>query len=537
MRIKKILKEFPRKYVLKRYFNVPLFNTHESYIQHMEIFNAEQIRAWDAYTIEKEPVSSIELMERASFQVTCWIQKHIALNQEFIVFCGTGNNGGDGFAIARQIAELGGSVHCILCKISEKLSHDCRVNLDHVKRLKVQHRSISSASEIEEIHIQESAVIIDALFGSGLNRPVDGLAKAVVEFINLCNGIKISIDIPSGMFSEPGPHNEAICVNADYTLSFQCPNLNLLLPGTGDSVGELHILDIGLHENFKDHNDSKFHYLQAPDVSELLRERKSFSHKGNYGHACLVGGAYGKTGAIVLGARACLASGAGLVSCHVPRACLTVVQTCIPEAMVDLNEGEFIHEGSFNYEYKFLGIGPGLGTAPESIQFFESFLKSCKEPLVLDADALNILSLNKHLRSRIPPDSILTPHPREFERLAGAWNTESEKLDKLSELAGQLSSYIILKGHHSIVCTPTGKFYFNSTGNAGMATGGSGDVLTGLLTGFLSQSYMPLDACLIAVYIHGLAGDLAAKSKTMHTMKAGDIIDFLPDAFKVLKSS
>ena len=380
-------------------------------------------------------------------------------------------------------------------------------------------------------------IIIDALFGSGLNRGLEGVTANLVQHINNSGCTIISIDIPSGLFTDKSSKGQAV-IKANHTLSFQCYKLAFLMAENSTFVGELHILDIGLHPDFYPTVSSKYELTDAALIRSIYKPRNKFGHKGNFGHALIVAGSYGKIGAAVLSARACLRSGAGLLSCHIPKCGYDIMQTALPEAMVmtDFNSSFNTKLDDDPAKYEAIGIGPGIGTASETKMMLREILGSCKRPLVLDADALNIIASQKDLLKFIPAGSILTPHPKEFERLFGETENEFERIELALQKAKELNLVIVVKGHHTLIATPNGKAFFNSTGNAGMATAGSGDALTGILTGLLAQGYVSVEAAILGVFIHGLAGDIAAKKISMEAMIAGDIIDCLPEAFLHLSS-
>lgn len=500
----------------------------------MKIFSAAQIRAADAYTIEREPVESIGLMERAARQCTKWIIEHIPSSRPVYLFCGMGNNGGDGLAVARLLCEEGYNVQAHIIFYTDHFSADCLVNknrLEHVYGSPLQ--AVHTAAGFPSL--PEDAVVIDALFGTGLKRPLQGLAAEAVEWMNRQGHMIISIDLPSGMYADRSSLNQPV-VKADYTLSFEFFKLAFLLPENAPFVGEVLVLPIGLHPGYIDQTLTPYHIVDTAFIQTIYKRRRPFSHKGTYGHALLVAGSFGKMGAALLAARACLRSGVGLLSCHIPACGYLPMQTAVPEAMCLCDQHEQ-HLTAIPFEegkYHSVGIGPGIGQHPDTVQALERFLDQCKTPLVLDADALNILGRHPRLLEKIPRHSILSPHPKEFERLFGESGDDFERLKLLGEKCRQYSLYILLKGHYSCTATPDGRFFFNPTGNAGMATGGSGDVLTGILTGLLAAQYEPLHAALLGAFLHGRAGDLAAAALSQESMLASDITENLGAAFKSL---
>ena len=502
----------------------------------MKILPVEKIREADAYTIKHEPIASIDLMERAAGQLFKWIKKRVDTSHTVRVFVGPGNNGGDGLTVSRMLCKKGYPVHVYLISYAKNRSEDAGVNLKRLEDLKkVPIHPVDDKKDLPEIG--EDDIIIDAIFGSGLTRPVSGFIGEVVEHINAADAVTISIDIPSGLFADRhADPKEGKIIHADYTLSFQLPKLAFLLPENDPFVGEWHILDIGLHHDYINNAEVKNFLLTKRDVQTTLRPRNKFAHKGTFGHALLIAGSYGKTGAAILASRACLRSGVGLLHTHIPKAGYEIMQTAVPECMLSIDRYEnYFSEVPDLGMYNAVGIGPGLGMEKQSQMALKLLIQNFSKPIVFDADALNILAENKTWLAFLPKGSILTPHPKEFERLAGKWADDYEKLQKLRDLCFKYNIYIVLKGAYTCTGTPDGMCYFNSTGNPGMATAGSGDVLTGLITGLLAQGYSPAQAATLGVYLHGLAGDLAAKKKGQEAMLAGDIIENLGKAFKKMK--
>lgn len=501
----------------------------------MKILSAAEIREWDQYTIQQEPVASIDLMERAATACTHWIVENFPEAPSFGIYCGKGNNGGDGLAIARLLLLHHYPVSVHILEFGHKGTDDFQANLARLHQL--PDADIHFIQGEENMHpVPPGQVIIDALFGSGLNRALEGLTAKVVEHINASGHTVISVDIPSGMFTDRSS-KDALCVRADHTLSFQCYKPAFLFAENGASVGEIHILSIGLLPGYYDRLKAALELTDPSLIASLYRPRNTFSHKGTYGHALLVAGSYGKMGAAVLAARACLRSGAGLLTCHIPSCGYSVLQTALPEAMVltDFNSSFITKTETDLSLYDCTGTGPGLGMAAETRSLLKELLTACKKPMVLDADALNILASQKEWLALIPAGSVLTPHPKEFERLFGPAANDFDRTLLALQQAKELNVVIVLKGHHSFIATPAGKGYFNSTGNAGMATAGSGDVLTGILTGLLAQGYPPEAAAILGVYLHGLAGDLAVAEISKEALIAGDITAYLGKAFLSLQ--
>ena len=503
----------------------------------MEILSAEQIRAWDEYTMQHEPIASIDLMERAAGSCFSWLEKNGYLGRNFSIYCGKGNNGGDGLALARLLSAQDGSVTVHILEFGHIGTDDFQINLARLHQTPVEVRFIQGEEHF--LRSQPGEVLIDALLGSGLNRPLEGVTARLVDHLNGSGNEIVSIDIPSGLFVSRSSCGNMV-VRATHTLSFQVWKPAFLLPENEDWVGQVHILDIGLHPGFLAGVRSETTLLDPHIIRDIFKPRQPFSHKGNFGHALLMAGSHGKIGAAVLASRACLRAGAGLLTVKVPGCGYAILQTSLPEAMVltdaDENIQTALPAGGVEH-YSVIGVGPGLGTAERTAGFLHALLGAYRKPMVIDADALNILSAHPYWLGSLPPYSILTPHPKEFERLFGASSDDYARLDKAREMAKKHQCIIVLKGHYTFIAMPGGQGYFNSTGNAGMAKGGSGDALTGILTALLGQTYSPGEAALLGVYVHGLAGDVAASAFSQESMLPGDLIDCLGDAFRMISKS
>jgi len=496
----------------------------------MKILSAEQIRQWDEFTIANEPIASIDLMERAARKCFNWMEENGFLVHNFTLFCGKGNNGGDGLALARMLAEHNCKVIVYILEFGHKGTDDFQTNLARLHNY--IDGSIHYIQDENNFHkISSDSVIIDALFGSGLTRPLEGLTHNLVELINNSGCEIISIDVPSGLSVDQSSKGNKI-VKATYTLSFQCYKPALLMQENAEFIGEVYMLDIGLSPEYLQMAESDFVLIDEQIIRSIYHPRSKFSHKGNFGHALIAAGSYGKMGAAVLSSKSCLRSGAGLLTCFIPKSGYEILQSAVPEAMVvtDSNSSFLTRLESDISKYNVIGIGPGISTASETRNFLNELFSNYKNPMVIDADALNCMSMGKKMP--LPPaGSILTPHPKEFERLFGSSENDFERIKLALHHANLLQCYIVLKGHHTIIVTPYGMCYFNNTGNAGMATAGSGDVLTGILTGLLAQSYTSEQASVLGVYLHGVAGDIAAQKFSQEAMISGDIIDALGEAF------
>ncbi len=495
----------------------------------MQILVAEQVRAWDEFTIQHEPVTSVDLMERAASAFYNWLLLHGYRGRSFTVFCGKGNNGGDGLVIARLLALSGHIVTVNILEFGHKGTGDFQVNLARLHETSVTIRFISTEENLHPLVPGEIA--IDALLGTGLNRPAEGLTAAVIQHINQSGCEVIAVDIPSGLYTDKSSRGNTV-VRATHTVSFQCYKLAFLLPENAANTGNLHILPIGLHPDFINTLHMPYEMTDQPLIRSILRPRNRFAHKGNYGHAALIAGSKGMMGAAILSAKACLRSGTGKLTCHIPSVGYIILQSTVPEAMCHTaaTNVEYLQTLPALTSYNAVGIGPGLGQYNTHAVLLEKVFTETSN-LVIDADALNVLSVNKNLLQHLPAGTILTPHVREFERLFGPATNDFEKLTLAQQQAAALNIVIVLKGHYTAIITPGGKTWFNSTGNAGMATGGSGDVLTGIITGLLAQGYVAEQAAIAGVFLHGLAGDLAATALSQEAMIASDITDYLGKAF------
>lgn len=501
----------------------------------MKIFQSSNIRKLDAYTIEHEPISSIDLMERAARALTTAISTQWPKETPITVFAGPGNNGGDALAVARMLGEKGYNVEIYLFNTQEKLSPDCQTNKELIEVMD-EVRFTEVISKFTPPSLTKAHLVIDGLFGSGLNKPLNGGFAAVVKFINASPATVVAIDMPSGLMGEENTFNiRTNIIRADYTFSLQLPKLAFLFSENEELIGEWSLLDIEISEKAIAETESDYALLELEDIRTLIKPRKKFAHKGLFGHALLIAGSSGMAGASVLAARACLRSGVGVLTAHIPAQNRNILQTSVPEAIVesDLSETHF-RTLTDTEEYQAVGIGPGLGRHVETEAILLQQIEGCQTPMVIDADALNILAENRYALSSIPKGSVLTPHPKELERLVGKCQDSYERLMKACELAQTINVHIVLKGAYSTIITPRGKCYFNPTGNAGMATAGSGDVLTGIILALLAQGYVAEDAAKIGTYAHGLAGDFAQKRYGMISLTAGDIIECLPEAWKIL---
>jgi ADP-dependent NAD(P)H-hydrate dehydratase / NAD(P)H-hydrate epimerase len=495
----------------------------------VNLYTAQQLREWDAFTATHEPVDFIDLMERAASGCVQWMLQHIGSNKNYLVVCGTGNNGGDGLAIARLLHQQKIQVQVFILDAACKEASAFSTNLLRLQSAGVQPVILKTPTLFPQP--QKGDVVIDALFGTGLSRPLEGLAAQLVAHLNVVAQNMVAIDVPSGLLLHQSSIDSAV-IRARYTLSFQATKMAFLVPENEAFTGHVAVIDIGLHAQYN--AAAPYMLMDKSLIRQLYKPRSRFGHKGSYGHVLVVGGSAGKIGAVVLSAKAALRAGAGLVTALVPKLGYHIVQTALPEAMCITDEGDEIltamqHDTG---RYAAIGIGPGMGTAPETVKAFSVFLSRLEQPVVADADALNCMAQDSSLLSTLPKGSILTPHPKEFERLFGYAANDFERIEKAMMMARQFRFFIVLKGHHTFIATPDGEGYFNSTGNAGMATGGSGDVLTGIIAALLAQGNSSLEACMLGVYVHGLAGDIAAAKIGEESLIASDITDNLGGAFK-----
>jgi NAD(P)H-hydrate epimerase len=494
------------------------------------ILSAAQIREADAYTIANEPVASIDLMERAAAAFVDSVSKWLDPVETIHVFCGLGNNGGDGLVAARLFFAMGHDVQTYVFRYSDQSSEDFDVNL---KRLQEAGGHITEVKDEPERDRYLTGIVIDAIFGSGLSRPIDGFVADWVEFLNNAECLRIAIDISSGLQADL-PSIGTI-FQADHTLTFQVPKLAFLMPENEKYVGTWEVLPIGLDQSFIADQETAYWVMNREAVSSTYKKPGKFDHKGTNGHALLIAGSKGKMGAALLAANACLRAGAGLVTLHVPGSGLDIVQRNSPEIMVSVDTEERHYSNCPDLDpYQAIGIGPGLGTHEDTVAGVDAVLQYAR-PVVIDADALNGIASHE-LTDKIPTDCILTPHPKELERLVGPFEDSFDRLKKACDLAVRTKSIVVLKGAYTAIIEPGGQCYFNPSGNPGLATAGSGDVLTGIITSLKAQGYSSLDAARLGVYVHGMVADILAEDQAMETIIAGDLVKGLTRAFQSLQS-
>ncbi|MDR0845327.1 MAG: NAD(P)H-hydrate dehydratase [Tannerella sp.] len=503
----------------------------------IKIFETAKIKILDQYTIDHEPIASIDLVERAATAFTNEFCRQYPIQSRVLVFAGQGNNGADALAIARLLHDENfQKVEVYLINPTQRLSPDCEQN----KLRLLSDNKIPLYESIDEFEIPEISdrdIVIDGLFGSGLNRPLNEGFVALIDYINQSGATIVSIDIPSGLYGEDNRGNDPRgIIRANLTYTFEAPKLSFVLPENAPYIGKWKIVPIGIHPYILEETETPYLMVTDEDMEEVIHKRNRFAHKGHFGHALLVAGSKGKMGAAVLAAGSCLRSGAGRLTVHLPQRGETVLQTALPEAMLSLDaHTDYVSNLPEIKDYEAIGIGPGLGATDESMAVLENLLDTAVQPLLLDADALNLLALNKDLIAKLPEQTILTPHPKEFDNLFGNSVSGYERLHKAVDMAVQHKLCIVLKGGYSATCTPEGNIFINSTGNPGMATAGSGDVLTGIILALLAQGYPAVVSAVTGVYLHGLAGDRAAANSSEESMIASDITRMLGKAFQMLQ--
>lgn len=517
----------------------------------MKIFSTPQIKGWDEATIKEEGLAKTALMNRAAEKCFRWYWPRYSKKREIFIFCGKGNNGGDGLALAILLLSIDYTVRIVLTHPPEALSPEAQwqwaaLNRQRSAQENKSHPDVPAPRDNCQVmtltefskndaRVPPKAVLIDALFGTGLKRPLEGPVEALVKELNLLPNLTIAIDLPSGLAADNLPDKKSAVIEADHTLTLGCIKHSLLHPSAARYAGRIHLLLIGLSQDYYQKEASSIATLDLSMIHHIFKPRDPFGHKGSFGTAVLVGGSEGKMGSIGMSTKAALRAGAGKVFVQAPKCGEIILQTYIPEAMFQ-SMGETFIEYITPQKKAVFGIGPGLGQEPESMAALRAFLSEPGKHLVLDADALNLISQDPDtILPLLQPGTIITPHPKEYERLFGPTENTLQQVLSAQQNAQKHQLIIVLKGHHTAICLPDGKVFYNLTGNAGMGTAGSGDVLTGIITGLLAQKYSPQHAALLGVYLHGLAGDLAAKALSKEALIAGDILDYLSAAFKKLK--
>ncbi|WP_062058108.1 bifunctional ADP-dependent NAD(P)H-hydrate dehydratase/NAD(P)H-hydrate epimerase [Aquimarina longa] len=496
----------------------------------MKIFSAEQMRMADEATMLSEKMTSLELMERAASQIFNLIHERLQGSPILIhVFCGIGNNGGDGLVISRLLLEHGYNVKTYIVNFSDDRSKDFLVNYDRLKEIASEWPTQLKCEE-DFPQLQREDMIIDAIFGIGLNRPIVPWVVSLIKHLNTTGCFTLSIDIPSGLYTDKGPDDPEGVIFADVTVTFQLPKLVFFLPETGGYTQDLEVIDIGLDRDFLIQNRGIGILMSKNEIVSLYRPRHKFSHKGTYGHCVIIGGSYGKIGSVVLATKAALRTGVGLATAYIPECGYEVVQIAVPEAMVIADSDDELEEITLNFKPAAIGIGIGIGTSEKTVKAFGEFIKENESSLVIDADGINILAKNPDFLKIIPKRTILTPHPKELKRLIGEWEDDFDKIKKTQEFSKKHNCIIIIKGANSITVFED-QLYVNTTGNPGMATAGSGDVLTGMITALLSQGYPPLHAAVFGVFLHGNSADIAIQKTGFEGLIASEIISHIGPSF------
>jgi hydroxyethylthiazole kinase-like uncharacterized protein yjeF len=492
----------------------------------LPLLTSAQIRLADAYTIAHEPITSVDLMERASKAFVGWFINHFPDKKQAISFyCGTGNNGGDGLAIARilhhhQYKKL----HVYIARFSDKVSDDFNVNLQRLKQTDIP---VSEINKDDDLPDDDSVIIIDALLGSGLNKPLTGDYERLVKYINKLDKTVVAVDIPTGFFSEGGVLPDATAIKADLVITFQQPKINFLLPESAPYINCWEAVNIGINEKHVQSLNSPYQLMEEKDIREMLKPRHRFSNKGTYGHTLIVAGQAKTMGAALLSASAAAYAGAGLTTICVPESGLTALNSYLPEVMAIVRNEHELPDIEWD-KFSSIAVGPGLGKGDNAVALLSAIIKNYKKPVVIDADALNLLAEHRDFLQQLPAGSILTPHMKEFDRLFGEHKSWWQRLQTGIEQAKQLNIYIVLKNDYTITISPDGRACFNPTGNAAMASGGMGDVLTGIIAALLAQKYTPLQACLTGTYIHGKAGDELALPNRLNVVLPGQLTKQLP---------
>ncbi len=497
----------------------------------MKIFSSKQLYEADQITVEKQGITSADLMERAGTQIFNWLHQRLqGAPVPIHIFCGIGDNGGDGLVVGRLLIESGYTVKTYVVNFSDKRSQNFLLNYDKIKNVtKDWPKLMKGEADFPEINPED--IVVDAIFGIGLNRCPDGWVKKLIHYLNESKVFKLAIDIPSGLYANSALEDKEAVLKANHTLTFQTPKLAFFLPETAPFVTYFDVLEIDLDINYLQNTEPLAQLITKPEARLFYQPREKFTYKNTFGHALIVAGSYGKMGAAVLSSTAAFRIGAGLVTAFVPKCGYQILQTTLPEAMTLTDKEEtFISDIEVDFEPSAIGIGMGIGKDKATVVALKKFFKDCKAPLVIDADALNNISENEALLKVLPKNSILTPHPGELKRLIGDWKDDYDKLERTKKFSEKYEVVVVIKGAYTITVYGD-KLYINATGNPGMATAGSGDALSGVITGLLSQGYDPLLASVFGVFLHGSAGDIASEQLGYEAVMAGDIIDNLGNAY------
>jgi len=497
------------------------------------LLTSSQIKAADAYTIKHEPIASIDLMERAARAfVKCFTGHYPDKEKHIAIYCGTGNNGGDGLAIARLLHQAHyKNVNVKIARFSDKSTDDFNENL---RRLKVARIDIMELNPDDTLMIESADIIIDALLGTGLNKPLSGAYKKLVDYLNSLDKITVAVDIPTGFFADGDIPKDAAILKCGLVITFQQPKLNFLLPESAPCIDVFKVADIGIKPEYIERQNSQYGLLEQADINAKLKTRKKFTHKGTYGHALIIAGQPETMGAALLCSSACAHTGAGLTTACIPESGLTALNTSLPEVMAVVRKDGNVPKIEWD-KFSAIATGPGLGKKADALTLLQTAFTEFDKPMVIDADALNLVAEN-YLFKKIPANSILTPHMKEFDRLFGEHNSWWSRIETMIAKAKEFQLFIVLKNSYTIIGSPEGKVYFNPTGNPAMASGGMGDVLTGVIASLLAQNYSPEDACLIGVYIHGMAGDDLALPGKLTTVLAGGVAAHIPAVMAKIKA-
>ncbi|MFK5959118.1 MAG: NAD(P)H-hydrate dehydratase [Lutibacter sp.] len=494
----------------------------------MYILSPKQIAQADLATIKNNEITSIDLMELAAKQCFNWLHSRLqGQNIKIHVFCGIGNNGGDGLVIARHLFEHGYNVSCYIVNFSDKRTDEFLTNYNRLKEIGEWPTVITNEAEFPKVVFED--IVIDAILGNGLSRKPTGFTKKLIQYINSTKVFTLAIDFPSGLFGDKTVIDKNSVLRAGHTLTFQTPKLAFFLPENKEYLNTWEVLDIGLDENFIHELKPKKHFITKSDIIPMYKPRNKWSHKGTFGHSLIIGGSFGKIGAVTLATKSALKIGSGLVTAYLPKCGYTILQTAIPEAMVEVDDDSLLTYYNVKTNATVIGIGPGMGTAEKTAVGFEKFIKENKLPLVIDADGINLLSKNNDLLNYLPKNTVLTPHLKELERLIGNWENDYDKLQKATEFSIKYHLILVIKGFNTIIIDKE-NMYINSTGNPALATAGTGDVLTGLITGLIAQGYQPKNAAIFGVYLHGKTADIAIQQTGYETFIASSILKYLPEA-------
>jgi hydroxyethylthiazole kinase-like uncharacterized protein yjeF len=516
----------------------------------LKVATAKEMQEIDRVTIEKSGIAGIVLMERAGLSVVSKVCQ-LYPDRKVMVLCGSGNNGGDGFVIARELHNQGKDVEVYAVRPG-KLKGDAKTNYSVAKKYGVNILFINKFLALDSKRITPNTVVVDALLGTGLQNEIRKPLSDVIDKVNDLRCPVIAVDIPSGISSDSG-QIMGYAVKADHTVTFGLPKRgHLLFPGA-DYAGQLFVEDIGFPTRLLDSNTVRVSLVQKTDAVALLPQRARYSHKGSYGHVLFVAGSKGKTGAALMAARACLKAGAGLVTIGVPESLVNAFQSRVTEEMIlplaDNGSGTVSYTAAdtilkfLKNRGSVLAIGPGLSVNNEIAGLVRRLVAESGVPMVMDADGLNALAGKTGILKKSRAPLILTPHTGEMARLLNQGSgirdqrdhIEQDRINSAVSFAKKTKTYLVLKGAPTVTASPDGNAFINTSGNPGMATAGTGDVLTGMISAFLAQKMDPLEATILGVYMHGLTGDAVAGKKGQHSLIASDIIRDIPSVFRSLK--